>query len=866
MSTKLFERGPELETMKQALDEALEGRGSVVLVYGEAGIGKTSMVEAFLEAVNDRARVITAACDDLLTPRALGPFRDLARKVGGRLAQATDQASDRDAIFSAALDELSQPTTVLVIEDAHWADDATLDVLRYLGRRIGELHGLLVLTYRSDDIIEGHPLQRVLGALTSQDVQRLPLHPLSRGAIERMCSASGRDVDKILRATGGNPFFVNEALVSRTEGVPATIRDAVLARIGGLSDITRRSLQRLSVVPGHAETQLVKKLIGDDLWSLDEAEQRGLIVAESEGFRFRHDLVRKVVSQALPSAARIDYNRRALEALRAFDDVEVSRIVHYAKEAQDSEAVVEYGLIAARQSVSAGANHEALAHYERVLALPALLTEEKRIDVIEESVWVLYNLYRFHEAAARAHDLVRLREQQGGSAALARALIALSRTLYMVNDPIGSEKAVMTAVDLLEPLGDNSDLARAYSYLAAILKLSDRPEEAITRARQALVMAEQEGSTDVAAHSLNYLGCALMDLGDIDGADYLRRSAEMAHSIHHHEYAQRAYTNLVEGLYRMGRYDELDEPVERGLAHARDYAFPSHEYNIEAHRCMLLTLRGDYDEAERGLRRLMEVEDPGVLATFSLSALGRLLARRGDPEAGPLLQAAWDTATTTDSVQSIAYAGIALVEAAWLRGDQGAAIDHARLPLERTKIKGAERYHGELLRFIARCGEEAEPFERCPEEYALGLAQDFDGAARAWRAIGAPYERALELADSGSDSMMLEGLATLDDLGTVAAGDVVRRKLKTMGIKRVPGRPRPGAPAHPAGLTNRQFEVLSLLAGGSTNAEIAETLVVSTRTVDHHVSAILQKLNVETRRQASREAAKLGISTGHPPG
>jgi ATP/maltotriose-dependent transcriptional regulator MalT len=370
----------------------------------------------------------------------------------------------------------------------------------------------------------------------------------------------------------------------------------------------------------------------------------------------------------------------------------------------------------------------------------------------------------------------------------------------------------------------------------------------------------------VAAHSLNYLGCALMDLGDIDGADYLRRSAQMAHSIHHHEYAQRAYTNLVEGLYRMGRFDELDEPVERGLAHARDYAFPSHEYNIEAHRCMLLTLRGKYDEAERGLRRLMEVKDPGVLATFSLSALGRLLARRGNPEAAALLEAAWETAVITDSVQSIAYAGIALVESAWLRNDHAAAIKHAELPLERTNTKGAERYHGELLRFLARCGQDVETFEGCPEEYAFGLAGDFEGAARVWRTIGAPYERALELADSGDESMMLEGLAVLDDLGAVAAAGVVRRKLRVMGIRRVPRRPRPGSRTHPAGLTNRQMEVLSLLASGSTNAEIAETLVVSTRTVDHHVSAILQKLNVETRRQASREAAKLGVSAGRPSG
>jgi tetratricopeptide (TPR) repeat protein len=197
----------------------------------------------------------------------------------------------------------------------------------------------------------------------------------------------------------------------------------------------------------------------------------------------------------------------------------------------------------------------------------------------------------------------------------------------MVNDPAGSERAVTRAVALLEPLGDRRRLARAYTYLAAILKLTDRLDEAIARARQALELGERTGQQDVVAHSLNYLGYALLDRGDPSGAEHLERAVAIARAAHHYEYAQRSYTNLVEGLYRQGRFKELDEPIALGLEYAREYGFASHEYNLETHRCILLTLRGRWAEAEDGLRRLLAGEDPGVLASFGLSALGRLPAR-----------------------------------------------------------------------------------------------------------------------------------------------------------------------------------------------------------------------------------------------
>jgi DNA-binding CsgD family transcriptional regulator/tetratricopeptide (TPR) repeat protein len=859
MTAGLLERDAELRRLRDTLREAGQGRGSVVLVSGEAGIGKTSLVRTFALAAAREARVLVGACDDLVTPRTLGPFRDMARGAAPGLTQVVEGTNGRDAVFGAVHQELAGRPTVMVVEDVHWADDATLDIVRWLAWRIPALPSVLVLTYRDDELRDGHPLRRALGGLASQaNVRRLALRPLSSGAVEALAGGAGADAGAVLAATAGNPFFVTEVLANPGVEVPATVRDAVLARLGGLGEPTRRALELLSTVPGQAERWLVERLLGGRTAALEEAERRAMLEADPGHVWFRHELARRAIERQLSATARVAHNRRVLAELARHPGVELSRLAHHAHQAGEPEAVVRHGLAAAREAAGAGAFSEALAHYELVLAWSGQLTGEQRATVLEESIWVLYNLSRFDEAVARAGLVVGLRERIGDPATLGQALTTLSRMRYMVNDPAGSEAAVTRAVALLEPLGDRRRLARAYTYLAAIMKLTDRLDEAIARARQALELGRRTGQEDVVAHSLNYLGYALLDLGDPGGAAHLRRSAEVARAAGHYEYAQRAHTNLVEGLYRLGRFGELDQPLAEGLAYAREYGFASHEYNLEAHRCMLLTLRGRWDEAEVGLRRLLAGEDPGVLASFGLSALGRLLARKGDPAAGPLLERAWRTARRTNSVQAIALAGIARVEAAWLAGDHRAAAELARVPLERTAGRGAERYHGELLRYLARCRHPVRALAGCPLEFALGVEGDWAGAAELWRSLGAPYEHALELAASGRQPELLAALATLDRLGAVAAANLVRRELRRMGVTHLPSRPRPRTRANPAGLTDRQLEVLGLLAEGLTNAEIADRLVVSVRTVDHHVAAILAKLNVGSRREAARAAAGLG--------
>src|SRR4026208_1570994 len=164
---ELLERASQLQMLHSALTLARAGQGCIALVYGEAGIGKTSLVEHFLNEHKTKWRILQGACDSLFTPRPLGPLHDIALQTQGQLPSLLDSESKRVAIFSTCLNELQQQETILVIEDIHWADEATLDLLKYLGRRIRQTVSMMILTYRDDEISADHPLRIVLGDLAS---------------------------------------------------------------------------------------------------------------------------------------------------------------------------------------------------------------------------------------------------------------------------------------------------------------------------------------------------------------------------------------------------------------------------------------------------------------------------------------------------------------------------------------------------------------------------------------------------------------------------------------------------------------------------------------------------------------------------
>ena len=219
-----------VQAHRRLLRESANG-GRIGLVAGEAGIGKSSLINEFARRSGPRARVLWGACDRLVTPRALGPLHDIGRQLGGQLAGLLRAAAPQEQIFSAFLDDLSRPSSgprpVLVVEDAHWGDEATLDWLSFLGRRIDRLSALLIITYRDDEVGPGHPLRGVLASLPNARVRRVPLEPLSRGLRHEQARRAGRLPESVFRVAGGNPLLVTELLKAENGRVPDAVQDLI---------------------------------------------------------------------------------------------------------------------------------------------------------------------------------------------------------------------------------------------------------------------------------------------------------------------------------------------------------------------------------------------------------------------------------------------------------------------------------------------------------------------------------------------------------------------------------------------------------------------------------------------------------------
>jgi DNA-binding CsgD family transcriptional regulator len=269
-------------------------------------------------------------------------------------------------------------------------------------------------------------------------------------------------------------------------------------------------------------------------------------------------------------------------------------------------------------------------------------------------------------------------------------------------------------------------------------------------------------------------------------------------------------------------------------------------------------MRGRWAEAEAGLRELLDgQDDPGMIGRETVPILARVLVRQGSADAAEWLALAAGHAARADVLEWLVPTGLAHIEHAWLTGDHAQAGPYPELLLERTDRPGMHVQRGELLVYLRRLGHPAGPAPGIVDPHASALRGDWRSAAGAWLAEGNPYEHAIEMASSGEVEPTLEALTILEGLGAKPAVAIVRRRLRALGVTRLPRRPQPGTLINPAGLTDRELEILRLLATGLSNAEIAQRLVVSPRTVDHHVSAILRKLGVPTRRDAAARAADL---------
>lgn len=853
--TELVEREPALKALRERL-QAAAVRGQIALVAGEAGIGKTSVLRALADG---HRAVWWGACDALQTPHPLAPLLDIARESAPRFAARL--SGPRPALFDAVLDELRlAPEAVLVvIEDAHWADDATLDLLKFVGRRIERTHALLAVSFRDDEVTASHPLRRVLGELPPAAMTRIDLPRLSPQAVETLARRAARPAAGVHAATGGNPFFVSEVLRDIGGAVPRTVQDVVLARAVRLPAAAHELLRLASVVPGHIERRLVDDLLAPSLADLEACLASGLLLADEATLSFRHELGRVAVESSLSPPLAQALHARVLAALTAEGrDSAPARLVHHALRARDPAAIRRYAPLAAGQASERGAHREAAAQWRIALSTAAPQDDGEHRQWLEAYAHECQLTNQLAEAIEARRRLGEQYRQNGDAVSEAHNLSrsALVHVLALHNAQADADSR--RAIDLLDPLPPCVEQAHAFWVQAQLRMLNRDCAESVAWSRKALALAERLGARETQVAALGTLGTALLFIDYDVGVARLEEALRMALADGLHWVAANSYSNLGSGSGELVRHGEAQRWLREAIRFSAEHEIDFYAHYATAWLALSELHTGQWDAA--GMHAAEAAARTGAASTsrvMALLALGRLRLRRGDPGVEETLDEALSLAETSGTLQRLAPVRAARAEWALARGDPGRARAEAAAALPLAQAKRHPWLVGELAYWNWRAGAIDSVPDACAEPYALQIAGRWREAADAWQRLGCPYEGALALAE-GDAAAQQQALSIFDRLGAAPAAEALRRKLRDAGVRGVARGARESTRAHPCALTAAEMKVLQLMAEGLRNAEIAARVHRSVRTVDHHVAAVLAKLGVASRREAVRRAEREG--------
>ncbi|HXV33193.1 MAG TPA: AAA family ATPase, partial [Gaiellaceae bacterium] len=734
---ELLERDGALTALAEAREAAAQGDGRIIVVTGEAGIGKTSLVNRFLEDNGDGARVLVGACDDLSIPSPLGPFHDIAALLSPQLEEALSGGAAPHEIHRLLVAELRKapPATVLVLEDIHWADEATLDVVTVLARRIGSLPLLLVLTCRDGEARPDHPVHAAVSA-TRPDVF-LGLEPLSERAVAAL---AGAGADAVYAATAGNPFYVTELLAARTaDEIPPSVANAVVGRASRLDEPSRRLVELVSVVPNRVSTALLDAVMPGWPAAAEEPERRLLLEVEPACVHFRHELARNAIRSSLPIATRRRLHGEILAALLAAD-ADPADIVHHAEAAGAEDVVAQYALVAARRAAALDSNKVAYSHYRRASQFLDRLAPPEQAAVLEELATAAYVVGRLDEAFAAIGRAASIDRELGDQEAVGRCTRILSRFHWYAGDGVPAREKAAEAVAILEPLGESVELARAYSGLSQLAMLADHAEEALALGERALELAVRLGDESTRAHALVNIGSARIMRDPTEWATLLE-AHEVADAAGDRQEAMRALGNLGFSLMWWAEPEPALRYEQQALAYAREHEVENLGSYVATMVAWLELRAGRWDEAERVVRDKLEWGS-SVVQLLDKTVLAEVAVRRGDPDAADRLADVEAQAERTGEPQRI---GPVLELAAEWALTAGAPLPAERLERFLAEVSPPGRFGTRIAAWAVVAGVDVRLEVEAPAPHAAMLRGDWAAAAEAFGEVGWAYDRALVL-------------------------------------------------------------------------------------------------------------------------
>jgi DNA-binding CsgD family transcriptional regulator len=859
---RLLERGTVLAELDRHRRAAARGCGRLVLLRGEAGVGKTAVIAQFVARLGQRAQVVRGWCDALATPRPLGPFIDMLGQLSGGQAagvQAAIAAGDPEAIYTGLLGMFGDDNTWTgVIEDAHWADGATLDLLRFLARRIEALPVLLVVSYRDDEIGDQHPLAVLLGDVaTCPVVRRISLDPLSREAVAQLAAGTGVNAEQLYRLTGGNAFFVTEVLAAGPEALsrqalPRSVSEAVAGRLARLSAAGRDTAHATAVCGPRASPALVEAVCPGAAVALAECLHAGVLVTDADTLGFRHELARRATAEQIPDYQRRVLHKRALTVLAEppIDPDTLAVLAFHANHAGDTDAVIHYGSAAAERAAVLGANREAAELYTLTLRHADTIPAEQRVRWLERHA---FSSYLSGEAAVSSwREAIALRHTLGDRHEEGDDLRWLSHVLWPLGHTTEAIQVGRASLRLLDDIGPCPQLAWSLLNMARLAAFGYDPA-CVDYAERAITLGIQLGDPAVVVGARCYAAMATVARSDT-GWDELEDAWRDA----------MATAGLTGPAGVTGAAVCWFAALHHHLERAEGYISETSAFCISRDLGMFNTFptgaaalvalhRGNWATA------LAYADD--VLTRPALTPLHRILplismalirARRGEQPVAELLDEALAAAEPGDFFR-LGAVWAARAEAAWLANDDETARAEAVAGLKTATAEADPWLVGQLQRWAHLAGEPRQPIIGDPvTPYHLEVSGDWQAAFEAWSQLGCPYDAAI--AQLGGDIAAVQ--AALDAFRRLGARAAARRAQQRLALLRGrnPDPRRKDTSADPHCLTKRQRDVLELLAAGHSDAQIATALHISPKTANTHVCAIMTKLGVHNRTQAAAHA------------